>query len=285
MLEDRPLDLGDAGIADVGRLLRVTFPEASHLDADYLDWCYRANPAGAAIGRNAYEGESLAAHYVTVPLRARVFGREETGVLSLHTATHPEHQGKGLFTRLAEATYRDAAAAGHGFVVGVANAASTPGFVRKLGFQLVRPLDVRVGFGPAPLGDAGSARFSFERLWDEEALRWRLACPARSYRRASSGARTIVYAPTGRLGVWAELASFARDVAAPAALAPLGLANPLRLWMGLDASRAWRGAPWTTLPGSFRPSPLNLIFRDLRGEGRTLDPAMVRFAALDFDAY
>jgi GNAT superfamily N-acetyltransferase len=284
MLEERPLDLSPTGLAEVVDLLHAAFPDASHLDVRYLHWCYCANPAGAAIGRNAYDEGRLAAHYVTVPLRARILGREETGVLSLHTATHPEHQGKGLFTRLAEATYRDAAAAGHGFVLGVANAASTPGFVRKLGFQLVHPLDVRIGLGAAP-EPRGDVVVTFERLWDEPSLRWRLACPARLYRRVLRRGRATVYAPTGRLGIWAELATVSRHLAATEELPRLGPANPLRLWMGLDPGRRWQGAPWMRLPASLRPSPLNLIFRDLGGESRVLDAASVRFAAFDFDAY
>jgi hypothetical protein len=46
---------------------------------------------------------------------------------------------------------------------------------------------------------------------------------------------------------------------------------------------AWRGKPWINIPMRFRPSPLNLIFKDLTGQGRTLDPGTVRFQALDFD--
>ncbi len=288
MIEDRPLLLEPAEIAQVSTLLLSAFGEIQHLDPPYLDWCYRQNPAGVAVGRNAWDGGRLAAHYVTVPLRAHVFGRQSRGVLSLHTATHPDYRGQGMFTRLAEATYADAAAQGYEFVVGVANASSTPGFVTKLGFQLVRPLDVRIGLGaPAPTGPLVDAEL--ERVWSPDELAWRLRCPAREYRRVATAGGVMVYAPTHQFGIWVELAARPVDECdrggALDTLQPLGVRNPIRLWMGLDPSRDWAGRPWLPLPEFARPSPLNLIYRDLADPGRTLDPDRVRFAAIDFDAY
>jgi len=288
VVETRPLELSDRELGRVADLLGVAFGSPGHLDVGYLDWCYRRSPRGRAIGRNAWRGDLLVAHYVTVPLRARLFGEERSGVLSLHTATHPESRGRGLFTRLAEDTYADAAAAGADFVLGVANAASTPGFVGKLGFQLVAPLDVRVGLGAPPAGGAAS-EVELERAWSQEELAWRLACPARGYRRGASGGGVTIYAPTGRFGIWIELArrpaSECRLGSALARLPGLGVRNPIRMWMGLDPDRDWSGQPWPRLPARLRPSPLNLIYRDLRTPGRRLDAGHVRFAAIDFDAY
>lgn len=289
MLEDRPVEASREDTEQVAQLLRGVFRgSGGHIDPAYLTWCYRDNPAGEVVGRNAWDGDRLAAHYVTVPLRARLRGRDARGVLSLHTATHRDYQGRGLFTRLAEATYADASEAGFEFVVGVANAASTPGFVRKLGFQLVRALDVRVGLG-APAPTDVRAEVDFERVWNAEELAWRLRCPARTYRRTAGAGGVTVYAPTGRFGLWVELASRPDEEyergGALARLPALGVQNPVRLWMGLDPSRDWSGQPWLPLPEFLRPSPLNLIYRDLREPGATLDPSRVRFAAIDFDAY
>jgi len=288
MLEVRPVESTDPELGHVTNLLKAAFPATGHMTTDYLDWCYRKNPAGRAVGRNAWDGARLAAHYVTVPLRARLLGEEVRGLLSLHTATHPDHQGRGLFTRLAEATYTDAREAGYDFVVGVANAASTPGFVGKLGFQLVRPLDVRIGFGAsAPTKDTGDD--AFERLWSDDELAWRLRCPARPYRRTAGAGGVTIHAPTDRFGIWVELASRPRAQAGRGSalhgLPPLGIRNPVRLWMGLDPTREWSGRPWMVLPERARPSPLNLIYRDLREPDRRLDPGRVRFSAIDFDAY
>ena len=279
----RQLEHSNADLAEVQALLRQAFPDAHHLDQDYLQWSYLDNPEGRALGFNAYHEKTLAAHYVTQPLRAQLTEGEERGLLSLHTATHPRYQGQGLFTQLARRTFEEARSLGFEFVVGVANAASTPGFVRKLGFQLVAPLDVRIGLGPPRFGSSGTATNPcFAASWSPERLSWRCACPARLYSALPGGQHTALYAPTGRAGILAELGSFQSDHV------PLGLArttgwNPIRLWMGLDPRP--RAGAYLPLPGRLRPSPLNLIFLDLTGKQRQLDPERVRFRALDFDAY
>ena len=86
-------------------LFAACFPGASHYKAEYLRWLYRANPAGAVVGFDAWDGEILAAHYACVPARMLIGGRACRALLSLNTATHPSYQGKGLFTKLAAATY------------------------------------------------------------------------------------------------------------------------------------------------------------------------------------
>ena len=288
MLEERPVGVEAAEIDAMHTLLEAAFGPLGYLDSRFLAWCYADNPAGGVVGTNAWAGDRIAAHYATVPLRARLFGREVRGVLSLHTGTHPDFQKRGLFRRLAETTYEEALRQGYDFVVGVANAASTPGFVEHLGFQLVAPLDVRVGVGTPP-GSNPTDEWELERLWNPAEVAWRLAAPNRTYRRSVSEGAVVVYAPTGRAGIWVEVGR--RPVeeggvgSALSRLRPLGVRNPLRLWMGLDASRRWRGEPWLPLPDRLRPSPLNLIYRDLREPGRTLDPRRVVFSVLDFDAY
>lgn len=281
--QTRPLDLSGEGLRDCARLLSRVFPHASHLTEKYLDWQYVGNPAGRAIGFNAYQGGALAAHYVTIPIRARLAGNRSTGVLSLNTATHPDHQGKRLFTLLAEKTCEAAAAAGHDFVVGVANANSTPGFTRKLGFQLVGALDARLGIG-RPSRDGPRGAKAFERTWDRESLAWRLANPSKGYRVRTDDSRCRVDAATERPGIKALLGEFDREIEPGETQSDdLGF-RPLTLWMGIDPSIRWSRSLYFDIPRSFRRSPLNLVFRPL-ASSLSLRRDEVRFQALDFDPY
>jgi GNAT superfamily N-acetyltransferase len=270
-------------LSEVEVLLHQAFPDAHHLDHAYFRWSYIENPDGHALGFNAYHHGTLAAHYVTQPLRALVEGNEERGLLSFHTATHPDYQGQGLFTQLARRTFDEARSEGFDFVVGVANAASTPGFIRKLGFQLVAPLDVRVGLGPPRFRPPpANSTPCFSRIWSAEGLSWRCACPARRYGVVPDGERTTLYSPTGRGGILAELGSFPSDQV-PEHLPRAGSLNPLRLWMGLEPGQ--RTGAYFPLPDPLRLSTRNLIFLDLTGAKRQLAPHRVRFQAIDFDAY
>lgn len=281
--QTRPLDLSDDGLRDCARLLNRVFPHASHLTEKYLDWQYVRNPDGRAIGFNAYQRDVLAAHYVTIPVRARLEGNPRTGVLSLNTATHPDHQGRKLFTRLAEKTYEAAAAAGHDFVVGVANANSTPGFTRKLGFQLVGGLDARLGIGRPSRGSPREAG-AFERVWDRASLAWRLANPSKGYRVRTDDSWCRVDAATERPGIKALLGEFDREIEpVETERDELGF-RPLTLWIGIDPSVRWSRSLYLDIPRCFRRSPLNLIFRPLTSP-LPLRREEVRFQALDFDPY
>lgn len=262
-------------------LLQAAFPDAVHFTQEVLRWQYVDNPDGTVVGCNAWQGRDLAAHYVALPMLARVNGQAEKGLLSLNTATHPAHQGKGLFTKLALATYERAAQEGFGFVVGVANANSTHGFIRKLGFTLVSPLRAMVGFGPLPVRQA-DADVQFAHAWNPASAAWRLRHPAYRYSTKIEGGRVLVL--SGRKQFGARYILGVRDKAELQVELPREPGSVLRkVWIGLDPAMSWAGKPYVNIPLRFRPAPLNLIFKDLGGNGRVLDPAKVRFEAMDFD--
>jgi GNAT superfamily N-acetyltransferase len=282
-----PLQYDAALLARYGDLFKACFPMTDKFTPAYLDWLYAANPDGRAVGFDAWDGERLAAHYVCVPARAWVEGREVPVLLSLNTATHPDYQGKGLFTTLAAMTYEAGQAAGFDGVYGVANANSTPGFVRKLGFQLVRPLEARIGLGglhhaAKPPADA----LSFERHWSGAALRWRCANPHNPVfvRRGGGKLRFHAAAAGHKLPAYAELDD-AQAGNTPTAADAAPMLSPLRLFIGLApdvSSRYWN---YASIPMRLRPSPLNLIYRSFTPRVAALDPARIAFSFLDFDAY
>lgn len=261
-------------LAAYSRLLSDVFPTSRRYTLQYMRWQYAENPDGEVVGFDAYSGDELAAHYVTIPIRARIAGESVAGVLSLNTATHAKHQGKGLFTRLAQATYVAAAENGYRFVIGVANANSTPGFLRKLGFTLVGQLDVRIGLGrPAALSIA-----AFEREWSASAAAWRVADPSADYRRAGAGLYADPLIPLCRMLVTSKLSVGGQND-------PLFFArHPLTGWIGLMPDLRWKGIAFP-VPSKMRPSPLNLIFKSLSPEFTAPNAKDVHFEALDFDAY
>lgn len=248
-----------------------------------LNWLYQLNPDGCAIGYDAFAGDQLAAHYVCVPTTIRVNGKVEKALLSLNTATHPRCQGQGIFTQLAEMTYRAAAQQGYGSVYGVANANSTPGFVRKLGFQLVRPLQAMVGVGSLNIDfDIVSRNSQFERVWTPESLHWRCSNPINEVYCLHRSTRTLFHANAFGwvLSAYAELFGTARCPARSGYTV-----SPLRLFLGLLPDGASHFAGYAEIPHQLRPSPLNLIFRPLSSSSSLLDAGQIAFSFLDFDAY
>jgi predicted N-acetyltransferase YhbS len=284
MLDVRPIDLSPAGIEKTCGLLSIVYPEAHHLTPAYLDRMYNGNPEGPTLGFGGYdEGGELIAHYLMIPIRARVYGVEERGIWPFQLATHPGYRGKGLFTSMTEQSFDVSREAGFGFFSGVGNAMSTPLFVGKWGYQSICQLDVKVGIGPVP-PSGGTDDIDFVRIWNKESIAWRLALPGEPYRVAYRGGCGHIYAPTGKLGISVEVGAFDRSLL-PEGLRKFGSANPLRLWIGVDNSRDWSRSLYFDVPERLRPSPLNLLWYDLTGQNRTFDPSRVRFDAFDFDAY
>jgi len=265
------------------RLFARCFPHAKPFEDRYLRWLYADNPDGSVLGFDAWSDGRLAAHYVCIPARAIVHGVSRPVLLSLNTATDPDFQGQGLFTKLADATYGRAAERGFAAVYGIANANSTPGFVRKLGFTLVAPLDARVGLGSIGEAPPAASTLSFRREWTPETLSWRIANPVRPYRLCRPGPQLAgAYAPTGRPGIsaWAEIAA-ADAGGLPAGSAPVGL----RLHLGMRPRNSARAGLWFDVPQRFRPSPLNLIFKPLASDDAPLDAGNIHLGQLDFDAF
>lgn len=279
----RTLDLSPQGLEQTSGLLRSAFPGSPHSPA-LLDWQYNRNPSGKALGYNAFAGDLMVTHCVVLPIEARLFGKPARGVMSLNAGTHPDHHRKGLYFRAARLTYDLAREQGYDFGISVTNANSTRGFIRHVGFHLVRPLDARLGIGPVGRRSE-SAEVDIERNWTPETLAWRLAHPLNGYRYEQRGERTVVLGPAGKAGIQVILGELGPGQV-PTGLdnASLGI-NPLRLWVGIDPDLSPAWPPYIDLPLALRPSPLNLIFCDLTGKGRTLDPARVRWTGLDFDDF
>ncbi|MFD2366675.1 GNAT family N-acetyltransferase [Pseudoduganella sp. GCM10020061] len=282
-MDFRPIRIDAAAIAQYCGLFQACFPGTRVFTPEYVSWLYAANPDGPAVGFDAWEGDTLAAHYVCVPALVEIDGVPVRVLLSLNTATHPDFQGKGLFTRLAQMTYDAAAAEGFGGVYGVANANSTPGFLRKLGFTLVRPLEARIGIGGLWTRER-EIEPSFRRTWSDASLAWRCANPNNRVRAqaAADGLRMFARSVHAALPAYAELRTGGLPV--PHGM-EAGAVSPVRLYLGLQPDERARYWNYVSIPQRLRPSPLNLIFRSLGPRTLALDPKRIEFSFLDFDAY
>lgn len=284
MITTRTLELSSAALARSASMLRAAMPRAAHMNAEFLAWQYVANPAGTALGLEAFDGDRVVSHCVVQPLAARLHGREVCGVMSLNAATLPEYLGRGIYFGLAEELYARVRASGYSFGVAVTNDNSTQGFVRRCGFALLQPLDARLGIGAIPPSRREDG-VDFEKRWDAAGLAWRLSPPHVRYRCVHRDGVARVLAPSGRPGIEVVLGDVARRNLPDTLLAVRRCPSPLRLWIGLDQSIDWRSSLYRNLPLRVRPSPLNLIFADFCAGGVALDPRRVRWSALDFDDF
>jgi GNAT superfamily N-acetyltransferase len=294
-------------------LLERTFPDTPRISQpQYLRWLYEESPFGAVIEANLDDEQGRAGHYALVPVALSSDGSEVPGALSLNTAVDERARGGGVFVRLASDAIELAEQRGVRMVVGVANANSTPGFVRRLSFELLGPLPatvllpapgrphrVRSAWTDAAAFAPGGIAADLDRLlapppnglarsWTAEALRWRLAAPGSHYAlHRSEHALMVSTADRSKpvpvamlLKVFATEPLDATERAALVRAACRVQRAPLAVHVGVNEMVGFRGLP---LPGRLRSSPLNLIVRRL--EGAPPQSQIARFEFLDFDAY
>ena len=264
-------------------LLAETFQKPQLFTPEYIAWQYRDNPAGEIVGFNAVSGEEIAAHYVTQPVIAHIMGNRQKGLLSLNTATHFRHRGKGLFTKLAEATYQEAANLGYGFVVGVANQNSIHGFVKHLGFQLLGQLDSKIGWGSVEEMPLDSS-CTFDRIWDEKGLSWRLSNPNAQYYSRTYQGKVSFFTKTHIPFIKGLLYSGVLQQQSFGLKKP-NIAQQLTLYIGKDPMIRFTRKNFIDIPQRFKPAPLYLIFKSLTHQNLHLEIADIRFRLIDFDAY
>lgn len=267
-----------ASIDDYVRLFNASYGGDDKLNARYLAWQYLENPHGKVIGTDAYLGDELAAHYAIIPRRYQLGAQAFSAALSVNTATHPSHQGKGLFTRLASATYAAAAERGVQFVVGVANAQSVGGFTRKLGFEEVGQVRLHLstqGLIPAP----GSLGVETSPEW----LAWRLANPSRAYERLLHGDGTAT------VRTWVKHVPFnigrLDAPSAAAAMSVQALRRGSRLVPGLTPYFGAQPCGWPRLPLRAQPSPWHVIWRSLDDQLEAGLSKRLRFDGLAMDTF
>ena len=277
--EFRLLTLDSAELAEMSALLRSVFPKARHLTERYLRWKYADNPDGRAIGCNAYLGGELVGHMAALPMQGRLHGEEERGLFFVNGAVHSAHRGRRLQSRISAAMFDEAQRQDYAYCFGTGNRYSTGPLLTR--FSLIGPLDARVGIG-LPRRRAVPPAADFERLWSEEALRWRLANPEMSYDQEVRAGHLSVTAPAAP-GIRALLYH------GPNAWRIGGDGQSsraaLRLWIGLDPGIDWSRSAFLPIPMRLRPSPLNLVFKDLSGRHAPPHPARTVFRAIDFDPY
>lgn len=229
----------------------------------YLDWLYFENPRGFVLGYDAYDGETLVAHYACVPIKINGF-RHNT-LLSLNTATHPDYQGRGLFGVLASKTF-ESAAPNYANVIGVANSKSVGGFVKHLGFSVIGNLDLRIG--------KLSREVEGARVFTKEEVKWRSNCPGRPL--------SILAIRSGYFLIRAKPFQFLPSLKAIMFVEGVSVkdSHPLRIGITLD----WRSGsnPVLKLPKRLKPSPLVLIFKPLLESDSGL---LKSFSFPDFDAF
>jgi hypothetical protein len=133
----------------------------------FFRWKHEESPFGPSPSWVAVDGTRIAGFRTFVRWEFdRPAGGPVRAVRAVDTATHPDYQGRGIFTSLTTRGLADCGAEGIGFVFNTPNDQSRPGYL-KMGWQVVGRLPVVARFrSPGSLVRAARARVPAEK-WSE----------------------------------------------------------------------------------------------------------------------
>jgi GNAT superfamily N-acetyltransferase len=107
----------------------------------FFAWKHAESPFGRSPAWVAVDGERLVAFRTFMRWELERDGQAVRAVRAVDTATHPDYQGRGLFTRLTRHAIDALRDDGVAFVFNTPNDKSRPGYL-KMGWRLVRRLPV-----------------------------------------------------------------------------------------------------------------------------------------------
>lgn len=273
------IDISHSGLKILSKFLSETFKSPKFSEV-YLHWLYNQNPAGNVIGYNAFFKSELVGHYALIPTKARYKGKHIKALMSLNTATNKNHQGKGLFTILANMTYSKCYDLGFDLVFGVANANSIHGFISKLDWNYIDQLDTRISLAlPKKIKNKKLKNCLIFPLSDNE-TEWRLSNPNFDYSKDTYGALNVIAN---------ELNFFSRSIikVTEATFTNNKYPRPkINFWIGISNLYSWeRGLlQGIKIPEFLKPSPLHLIYKNLSSELK-FDRTNIHFESINFDAF
>lgn len=106
-------------------------------------WKHWENPFGKSSVLLAFENETLVGVRAFMKWEWRFHNKVIQSVRAVDTATHPEHQGKGIFTTLTLSLVEQCKTDGIGFVFNTPNKNSMPGYI-KMGWHSIGKMGVLV---------------------------------------------------------------------------------------------------------------------------------------------
>jgi GNAT superfamily N-acetyltransferase len=158
----------DATTADVPALLALLADAMArdandHRFAALYRWKHEENAFGASPAWVATDGDRIAGLRVFMRWEFLLDGRPVRAVRAVDTATHPDYQGRGVFTKLTMHALDAVRADGIDFVFNTPNDQSRPGYL-KMGWHVVGKLPVSVRpRSPRALARMVAARVPAER--------------------------------------------------------------------------------------------------------------------------
>lgn len=176
-MEIRKYQLGDEH--KILELFKLAFNKEMSLD--YWRWRFQSNPFSKDLMIHLmWENDKLIGHYAVSPVDMEIDGKVCNTALSMTTMTHPEYNGRGIFTQLSTSLY-DELKNEHGFAMvwGFPNNNSHYAFIKNLQWKNVATIPMLSLKKSALKGSAENINFEIHESFDD-ILSGKLNCSTKS---------------------------------------------------------------------------------------------------------
>lgn len=139
--------MGKDEAREVVELLKISLGENLILKSvDYWNWKHLYNPFGGSVVLLAKEADRITGVRAFMRWKWQYQYASVPSVRAVDTATHPDHQGKGIFSALTMEAVKNCIESGDSFVFNTPNKKSRPGYL-KMGWETAGklPLSVKAG--------------------------------------------------------------------------------------------------------------------------------------------
>ncbi|MCY2686971.1 GNAT family N-acetyltransferase [Salinimicrobium sp. TH3] len=138
-----------ADVPEIVQVLKASLGETElPLSEEIWNYKHRNNPFGQSIVLIAIEDKNIVGVRALMRWKWHRNGKEYFCLRAVDTATHPKHQGKGIFKKLTLKAVDVAQTEGADFIFNTPNEKSRPGYL-KMGWEISGKL--KVGLSPAIL--------------------------------------------------------------------------------------------------------------------------------------
>ena len=284
----KKLDLQELKILSIflSKIFRknLNFQLKKKFSVEFLNWLYNENPNGKAIINNIYEDGKIIAHFALVPIRVMFENKTYKSALSVFTAVDKNYRGLYFFHKLASKSFEMAKSEGIRFIIGVANEISAELFVKCFKFQLVSPLNVKIGF--SKFKEKNNLPHKFEILRDSNTLNWRLNNPRFKYQIYKKKKEFIIFNNNYKLFkiYMGHFSNGDPDFQNKICTKIIYNLNPFNMWIGLN-NNLQNSMMSINFPNILKPSSLNLIIKDLANEQTNLNKEDIKFNLIDFEIF
>ena len=251
---------------------------------EFLNWLYNENPNGPSIINNVYENEKIIAHFALVPITVLFNNKTYKSALSLFTSIDENHRNLYFFHQLASESFELARSEGIRFIMSIASEVGSELYIKCFKFKLIAPLDVKIGW--SKFQEKNKSQHKFEVLRDNTTLQWRLRNPRFKYQIFKENEKYIIFNNNYKLFKMnmGYISNINLDLHNKIISNKKWNLNPLNIWMGLNNNLKEEKMSFN-FPNVLKPSPSNLIIKDLTSEEINLVREDVKINLIDYEVF